>query len=235
MISVCMATYNGEKYIKEQLDSILGQLGQEDELIISDDCSTDSTLDIIQGYKDSRIRLFSGYKHKSLIHNFENALRRAKGEYIFLSDQDDVWAHNKVECMLVYLRKFDCVVSDCFVTDGNLKVKQESFYELNHSRKNKFYNLFVSNPYLGCCMAFKGNVLRKCLPFPSNIPMHDIWIGNVAAFYFSTVFIEDRLIYFRRHGKNSSVTGGKSRYSLVQKLGMRVRVMTSLLCVLVKK
>ena len=95
MVSVCMATYNGGKYIKEQIDSILGQLSNNDELIISDDNSTDDTVDIINRISDSRVRLFFN-KQKGYTNNFENALKQVRGDIIFLSDQDDIWMDNKV-------------------------------------------------------------------------------------------------------------------------------------------
>ena len=90
MISVCMATYNGEKYIEEQLKSILSQLGENDEVIVSDDSSTDNTLAIVESFNDVRIKIFPNNKFHSPIFNFENALKQATGDYIFLSDQDDV-------------------------------------------------------------------------------------------------------------------------------------------------
>ena len=92
MISVCMATYNGEKYIQEQIDSILCQLSKDDELVISDDHSTDATCDIIKSYNDRRIKLFLNELAKGVTHNFENALLHSKGDIIFLADQDDVLA-----------------------------------------------------------------------------------------------------------------------------------------------
>ncbi|MEO5643505.1 MAG: glycosyltransferase, partial [Bacteroidia bacterium] len=95
-ISVCLATYNGEKYIGEQLQSILIQLSQHDEVIISDDSSSDRTIDIVQAFGDSRIIILHGQTFRSPIRNFENALSHAGGQYIFLADQDDVWLPEKV-------------------------------------------------------------------------------------------------------------------------------------------
>ena len=91
MVSVCLASYNGEKFIKQQIDSILCQLGKHDEIIISDDSSTDRTVQIIKNYNDPRIKLIEDCKFQSPIFNLENALKQAKGDYIFLSDQDDFW------------------------------------------------------------------------------------------------------------------------------------------------
>ena len=99
MISVCMATHNGGKYIKEQIDSILVQISNEDELIISDDSSTDDTVEIIKKIKDKRIKLFENNKFFSPNLNFENALLHSKGDIIFLSDQDDIWKKDKVKIM----------------------------------------------------------------------------------------------------------------------------------------
>ena len=124
MISVCMASYNGEKYIKQQIDSILKQLSDEDELVISDDGSTDNTLSVIQSIHDKRIKLIHNQGEHGYSRNFENALKNSKGDYIFLSDQDDVWKDNKVETILPLLKKYAFVVHDTEMTDENLKVKR---------------------------------------------------------------------------------------------------------------
>ena len=109
MISVCMATYNGQKYIKEQIDSILCQLGPADELVISDDHSTDLTPDIIKSYDDKRIKFFYNELKKGVTHNFENALLKSKGDILFLADQDDVWLPNKIEVTFNLMKQMECV------------------------------------------------------------------------------------------------------------------------------
>nr|AIA84980.1 Glycos_transf_2 [uncultured Leptotrichia sp.] len=102
MISVCMATYNGSSFIKAQLESILFQLNTNDEVVISDDGSSDDTLSIIEAFNDPRIRLIEGPKIHSVAHNFEYAIRHSRGDIIFLSDQDDVWLNNKKQsCWLI--------------------------------------------------------------------------------------------------------------------------------------
>lgn len=103
--------------MKEQFDSILSQLSDEDEIIISDDSSTDKTLAIIDSYHDKRIRVFPNQKFHSPIFNFENALKHARGDYIFLSDQDDVWECDKVKIILPYLSRYSLVVSNCSIMD----------------------------------------------------------------------------------------------------------------------
>lgn len=221
MISICIATYNGARYIAEQLASILKQLSAEDEVVVSDDGSTDGTLDIVRSFNDHRIRIVDGPQRHSPTLNFEWALRNAKGEYIFLADQDDVWLEGKVRRCVEELQMCDCVVSDARVTDSLLNTTSESLFLLMHVRRGRLSNLLWRNGYTGCCMAFKREVLSKALPFPTDIPMHDIWIGNVAAFCGSLHFIDDRLQLFRRHDAAASCNGKGSAYSFWQKLSFR--------------
>lgn len=229
MISVCIATYNGERYIEEQLTSILRQLGDNDEIIVSDDGSTDRTVDIAASTHDQRIHIVKGPCKNSIIANFESALRLAKGDYIFLSDQDDIWMDGKVETSLNYLATYDCIVSDAIIVDENKNILKPSFFSHNRTRSGRFYNLIVKNGYLGCCMAFRRSVLQKSLPFGKDIPMHDIWIGNVAAFLFNIKFIPEKLIMYRRHSHNNSTAGKKSTYSLRKKILFRVNIIKLLI------
>ena len=124
-----MATYNGEKFIREQIASILPQLNLEDELIISDDNSSDDTVEIIRSFKDARIQLLH-HSPCGVAWNFENALKQAKGEYIFLADQDDVWLPGKVDAVMKEFRNgnYDLITTNCTVTDSQLNVIQEKFY-----------------------------------------------------------------------------------------------------------
>jgi glycosyltransferase involved in cell wall biosynthesis len=222
MISVCLTTFNGEQYIKEQLDSILIQLGDKDEVIISDDGSTDKTLSIITAYKDQRIKIFKN-SFRNLIKNFEFTLKQAKGDFVFLADQDDIWLPNKVKICLEFLISYDIVVSNCKVVNANLEVISDSFFKLNNSKKGFFSNL-SKNSYLGCCLAFRKEVLRKAIPFPKSIPMHDIWLGFVSEVFYKVKFIDEPLLLYRRHGKNESPTAESSPYSLLQKIKFRFNI-----------
>lgn len=228
MISVCVATYNGEKFIREQIDSILCQLSSDDEIIVSDDGSTDGTIVIINCIGDKRIRIIEGPRKHSPTFNFENALKEAKGDYIFLADQDDVWKTNKVEVCMKWLQKYDCVVSDAEVTDSSLNQLYPSLYEVMHMKEGRIYNTIWKNGYTGCCMAFMRNVLEASLPFPKDIPMHDIWIGNVAAYKYSVKFIPDKLILFRRHNDTVSCNGKGSKYSIWQQIRFRWNIIKSI-------
>lgn len=230
MISVCIATYNGEDIILTQLKSILPQLGKEDEIVISDDGSQDDTVDRILSLNDSRINIIKGPCLGSAIPNFENALQHCKGDYIFLSDQDDKWMPHKVEtCMKKFEEGYACIVTDSVVTDMDFNVINPSFNQLNHMHPGRYYNLLVKNSYLGGSMAFTREVLQKSLPFPKDIPMHDIWIGNIAAFFFNVCFIPQTCSYLRRGDHNATNTAGKSNYSLWKKIGLRWAVVKDLL------
>lgn len=202
-VSVVIATYNGEKYIKDQLDSILSQISTNDEIVISDDSSTDKTVELIKSYNDSRIILFEKLKFGNHIKNFEYALSKCSGDIIFLSDQDDIWLDNKVTVCLSILENADLVNSDCLVVDANENVIMSSYFKFIHSRPGFIKNL-IKNSYVGCCMAFKKKVLDAALPFPSTINSHDTWIGLTGEMFFDTAFIEVPLIKLRRHGKNFS-------------------------------
>lgn len=121
-------------------------------------------------------------------------------------------------------KKYCCVISDANVTDGNLTETCHSFFQLNRTKSGKWYNLLIKNGYLGCCMAFRKELLDLAIPFPEDTPMHDIWLGNVAAFKFNVCFIPQSLILFRRHGHNSSSTARKSTSSLKDKINFRYAI-----------
>lgn len=239
MISVCIATYNGSRYILEQLTWILKQLQEDDEVIVSDDGSTDNTLDIVRNINDRRIKIVEktvdNPRNSSLANNFENALSHAKGDYIFLSDQDDVWMPNKIAVMMKNLETYHCVVSDATVTDSELNTTYESFYKMMKVKSGRLYNLLWHNGYTGCCMAFRRDVLDRAMPFPDNIPMHDIWIGNVAAFFFDVHFIADKLIYFRRHKNATSCNGRGSKYSIRKQFIFRWQIVKDIMKMLKNK
>ena len=229
MISVCIATYNGERFIREQIESIVCQLSPTDEIVVSDDGSTDNTLDIVKAIGDKRIRIIEGSRKHSPTLNFECALKAAKGDYIFLADQDDVWKPNKVEVCMKWLQKYYCVVSDAEVTDSSLNTLFPSLYRLLGVIQGKLYNTLWKNGYTGCCMAFRRDVLEASLPFPKNIPMHDIWIGNVAAYKYNVKFISDKLIFFRRHKDTISCNGKGSKFSWWQQLLFRINTIKNLI------
>ena len=203
-ISVCIATYNGEKYILAQLYSILKQLSIEDEVIISDDSSTDKTVEIIKSIRDNRIRLLLDQRFKSPVFNFENAIKHCSNDIIFLSDQDDVWMPQKVDIFLEQLRYNDLVTSDCSFINDTGEVVLSSYFSQVDAGSGVIRNL-RKNTYFGCCMAFKRTLLKKALPFPKDIPMHDIWLGFVADLFYTSKFIDIPLTQYRKHSTNASI------------------------------
>ena len=210
-ISVCMATYNGERYIRPQLESILSQLNDTDEIIVSDDGSTDNTCDIIKSYGDNRIKLISNTGTRGYTSNFENALQHSKNQIIFLSDQDDIWLKNKVSICLKELENTAFVVHDATIVNQNLNIISPSYF---NERKvlHGFWGNIIKFGYLGCCMAFRREVLNAALPFPPNhhLCTHDNWLFLVASKSFRYKVIYQSLILYRRHSSNTS-TGGKKR------------------------
>ncbi|MBP2283099.1 glycosyltransferase involved in cell wall biosynthesis [Flavobacterium sp. CG_23.5] len=233
-ISVCMATFNGEKFIKEQVQSIIKQLSATDEIIISDDGSTDETINIISAFLDPRIRLVqndsSQFKPNKqsrsyqVTRNFENALSYATGDYIFLSDQDDVWEEDKVEGCLLLLKdkKINLIVHDANVVDESDNVIARSYFEKVKSQKGFFRNI-IKNSYLGCCMVFDRRILLKSLPFPKDLIAHDMWIGLIAEKNGKVAFVDNKFIRYKRHSAAVTASGMKSDNSLNFKIRYRVQ------------
>lgn len=229
-VSVAMATYNGENYIKPQIDSILSQLGKEDELIVSDDHSTDGTISIIEEYMkaDPRVKLVMN-EEKGVTANFENAIKRTQNDIIFLSDQDDVWKPEKVQTVLSYYEKNPqilMIMSDITVVDNDLNPTIESFYEFRGSRAGVLKNI-IKNSYIGCAMSFRKELKERILPIPRNVPMHDMWIGLVADMSKAALLIPEKLIYYRRH--NATVTTVENTSSMKQKILWRFQISSLLL------
>lgn len=226
MISVCIATYNGEKYIKEQVQSILTQLNDDDEVIISDDNSNDSTIKIVKNLNDSRIKIITNKYEKGYTKNFQNAIENAKGDYIFLSDQDDIWKENKKDTMLFYLKKgYDFVVSDAEIVNEKLELIYHSFYKFRNSKPG-FYMNILRFSYIGCCMAFTKNVKKLILPFPNNQKYctHDNWIYIISSYFFKIYHINEQLILYRRHENNTSLGGKKSSNNIIFKTIYRIYI-----------
>jgi len=232
MISVCMATYNGEKFIEGQIKSILDQLSELDELVISDDGSNDTTIDIINKIGDSRIKLLHGGFH-SPIKNFENAIMNATGDVIFLADQDDIWLPGRI-CEAVKLhadlnRPIMLTFCKAQVIDENGNSIEESRFNYLHPTKRSFLRNLLRNHYMGCCMSFRRELLDYILPFPKGIMMHDSWIGLVAQFYFNCELIGEKpYMLYRRYGTNYTEL---HQQKLTQKIFQRLFYMYQILCV----
>ncbi|MCH5271058.1 MAG: glycosyltransferase family 2 protein [Lachnospiraceae bacterium] len=222
-ISVAMITYNGEAFLREQLASILSQLGTGDELVISDDGSTDGTLHIIEEFTNGNvpIRLLTG-PGVGIKANVEHVLRHCNGKYIFLADQDDVWAPDKIKEVMKCFKtqKASLVIHDAIVfTDHIESPVMDSFFAFRHSKAGIIKNLW-KNSYIGCCMAFRRELLNKALPIPAKIEMHDQWLGILNDFYYSkSYFYHKPLLYYRRHRDNNTQM---HRYGFIKILRNRI-------------
>jgi glycosyltransferase involved in cell wall biosynthesis len=201
-----MAAYNGSRYIHEQIASILPQLEQRDELIVVDDDSEDNTTALIESFADSRVRLVRNEHNFGVTRSFERALQLASGDIIFLSDQDDVWRADKVRTILLAFDsdpRLTLVISGVEVTDlaGNcvfLPVRGRVPF------RGGVLRTLVKNSYQGCAMAFRKAVAEASLPFPKDLPMHDSWIGLVNAIIGKAAYLDEPLLFYRRHGSNAT-------------------------------
>ncbi|RDK12132.1 glycosyltransferase family 2 protein [Cupriavidus lacunae] len=231
MISVCIATYNGEAYIREQLDSILEQLGGGDEVVVCDDQSRDRTLEIIAGYQDSRIRVYRNEARLGHVRNFERAMSLSKGEFIFLSDQDDVWLPGRVQLMMSRLMEdsdVELVASNFDLIDPNgLRVGE--FRKLGAVKVSRFGQIFAifagRAPYFGCTFLLKRTLLESCLPIPRGIESHDIWFALVASSVGKVVNLPVPTLLHRIHGGNLTA---EKRRALAVVLGSRLLFLKSL-------
>lgn len=222
-VSIAIAVYNGEKYLCEQIDSILIQLSEFDELVISFDDSTDNSFSILEAYaqKDNRIKVHRNrYKH-GVVKNFQNAIEHCSGDIIFLSDQDDVWMPNKIETVL---REFDdpcitVVFHDAKLTDAELNVKHESTFQLRGGARESAIGNLIRLSYIGCCMAFRAEYKPVIIPIPTIYRSHDWWIGTLLACGKTKIkAIHQPLIYHRDHDNNATP---KKRPSLYYQLQVR--------------
>lgn len=203
-VSVAMASYNGGRFIEEQINSILPQLSENDELVVSLDPSNDNTLDILLRYAEGNqsVKLVNGLG-KGVIKNFENAVNSCSGDIIFLCDQDDIWFENKVERVKKEFaeKNVSLVMHDAKIVDAQLNVLKPSFFE-EHGTKTGIVKNIIKNSYIGCCMAFKKELCEFIMPFPDNLPMHDQWIGLTAERHGGVSLINEPLILYRRHIDN---------------------------------
>lgn len=210
-IDILMPTYNGEKYVAEQIESILNQTYKNLRLIISDDLSKDGTRDILKKYseKDSRIILNLQQTNLGVVKNIEFLLSQVESKYYMLADQDDYWLPEKVqksyECLIQ--NNADLVFGDLEVVDENLNNIYPSFCDYMHLSKKiekciDSYKLnYLYNCITGCTIFAKSELINKLLPFPTNSKMviHDYWIGIVYSLNGKTAYMKEKYIKYRQH------------------------------------
>lgn len=200
-----MPTYNGEKYLREQLDSIYAQTMIPDEVIVVDDCSTDKTVEILKEYSQKYgLKYYINEKNIGYNKNFEKAIKLCSGDYIALSDQDDVWFPNKIQASFEAIKRFPqdkpaLVSSFCEQVDASLKpvrhdysTPQEGDWRLNLTRYNA----------QGCSLIMNRALLKFIIPFPDDM-IYDAYIGLTASMVGNRYYIPQKLMYYRLYGGNS--------------------------------
>jgi glycosyltransferase involved in cell wall biosynthesis len=203
-ISIALASYNGQKYILEQLESFSSQSRRPDEVIVSDDCSTDETTALVREFSLGApfdVKLYVNKVNLGYAKNFANALSKTTGDLIFLSDQDDVWFPNKINDVynIAISSEALLIMNDAEITDQYLKPSGLS--KLNQIKAMGFKNnKFV----MGCCAAIKRDLLDLTSPMDSAFPAHDTWISWFAEFMGLKVVCSEVMQYYRRHDSNAS-------------------------------
>jgi glycosyltransferase involved in cell wall biosynthesis len=201
-----MAAFNGARFIREQVASVLPQLGPNDELIVADDASQDETVAIVEAFRDVRVRVIRQPRNVGVVKTFENSLREASGEIIFLCDQDDVWREDKVARVLDAFESSPSttlVLSNGELTDAEGRPLGETLRSGDRLPLGATAN-FIRNRYQGSTMVFRREILEAVLPFPEGIPLHDSWIGIVNALVGKAAYLPQSLIYYRRHESNAT-------------------------------
>ncbi len=200
-----MAVYNGRRWLPAQLSSIRTQLAAGDEIVVVDVGSTDGTPDDLRALGDPRLRLLSNPRNLGVRASFERALRACRGEFIFLSDQDDVWLPGKVQTLTAALADGALLaLSDASVIDADGREVERSFMARRGGFRGSLAATLVRNRYLGCTMALRRELLDLALPIPERVPMHDMWIGALATMHGRVAYIDRALMQYRRHGGNVS-------------------------------
>lgn len=212
MISIAMTTYNGEKYLSEQINSILRQTIKEFELIICDDCSKDNTRQILKEYSknDNRIKIFFNEQNLGYVKNFEKAVSLCSGDYIALADQDDVWTERHLEILLKNLNNATGVVGNACIIDseGNISkdtIRDRERYLMDGDVLDKLYRiLFYGNPFQGASSLFRRELFHNALPIPKEVEYQDAWFNSFACCMDGLIFVNEIVNQYRIHETNAS-------------------------------
>ncbi|RME18435.1 MAG: glycosyltransferase family 2 protein [Bdellovibrio sp.] len=214
-VSVCLCTYNGERFLPDLLPSVLGQLSSQDELVIVDDSSTDGTLAYLKGLRDPRIRLYENTSNLGPQQSFKRAIELSQGDVIFLCDQDDVWLPHKVStCVKALQGSSHLLLSHgVYYVDENLKLLKD--HPQMAPEKNKtFFKILVKNHFTGATMCFKKELKPHILPYLGDVPMHDWWMALVASLRGGILVLKEPLIYYRRHPQTFTQLQHQKKISL---------------------
>lgn len=220
MISIAMATYNGAKYLKEQIDSILGQTIQDFEIVVCDDCSSDDTWSLLQAYaeQDARIRVYRNEENLGYKKNFAKAMNLCKGDYVALSDQDDIWKPNHLEFLLNLIGDNGVACGNAHLIDGNGKSLGRNLDDYNFLfycpdyREIPYRIFYNSGCFQGASMLVKRELALKAVPIPEGVNAHDTWLTLMACYSSGFVYSPEIITLHRRHETNASFTTKWPRY-----------------------
>ena len=205
LVSIAMASYNGEKYISQQIDSILHQTYPNIEIVIVDDGSRDGTLEVVQQYVSQFpfVHVYRNAENSGITKTFESAIKKCKGEFIALSDQDDIWVEHKIQTLLDAIDGYDAVFSDSILVDENgnsLGKKFSSMIRMNTVTNGARF--LLSNTVPGHTIMMKRSFAETLYPFPANV-FFDLWISFNAASGKGIKFVDDTLVHYRQHTSNA--------------------------------
>ncbi|MGR5431122.1 glycosyltransferase [Vibrio astriarenae] len=235
MLSIVIASYNGFKYISEQLESIIPQLAESDEIIVCDDGSTDGTFELVESKYKNHVTLVRN-PHKGVVSNFFFAMQVANNDLIVLCDQDDYWFPFRLKVIRYsFFLGADMVIMNSIVTDKDKKSTGVRLFDVIPPKSGVFSNI-VSNSFVGCHMAFNRCRLPHINSGSINVPMHDSFIGIWFLIKrLSIRVVEHPTMFFRRHENNASNTLAKSKRGLFLRLTERFMLILNLFNGLVKK
>lgn len=214
-ISVALCTYNGEKYLRNQLDSILCQTYPADEIVITDDCSTDGTLEIIKEYaeKTAIIKYSVNERNLGYVQNFSRAISKTSCDFVALSDQDDIWTENHLELLLTHIEDNAICVADAMMVDEAGKELGIKFSEIKQNdyipagNIPKVYRIVYNyNPYQGASMLINRKWVEGFLPFPPGTSFHDTFLAGCACLTKGLAVIPDVINRYRMHKGQVSTT-----------------------------
>ena len=228
MRSIALASHQGERFIGEQLDSILPQLGPEDEIVISDDASTDRTLEEVAARADTRVRVFAHRSRVGYVANFQRALNECRGDDIYFADQDDVWMPDKVATLSAALRHCALVASDAVVVNEQLERLHDSWFALRGATRFEAWPVYLKPCIIGATMACRRSWLQSRLPLPAGVP-HDFWLSLNAILDDTLQVIPRPLILYRRHERAHSVSATDQRRHAGTIVTERLRLAAALL------
>lgn len=236
--SVCLATYNGERYLVEQIDSILNQLDKDDELIVVDDCSKDNTIAILNNYNDDRIKVYKNERNLGHVKSFGRAISLATKEFIVMADQDDIWIENRLHTMISSMKNNNAMLVSSnseYIDESGSRIKDyvEGLSRQDSSNiKKNLYRIFKGKAdYFGCAMAFHRKLNNIVLPIPSHVESHDIWIALCGILQKSNLHIEEKTLKRRVHGTNASILQRK----LLPKIWSRIIFLISIATIYYRK